>query len=91
MRIISGAPIFSGWLKEKTEKSFGVKGKLYSYLMKDKKNPIFIIKFGKLAAKIILKKCYYKNCLSLDRKLKIVKKCLKSENGLSKYGNVISV
>lgn len=91
LRILSGAPIFSKWLKEETERVFSVRGKLYGCLLKNKKNPLFTIKFGKLAAKVILESCYYKNCLSLNRKLKIAQKCLKSENGLSKYGNVVSV
>jgi hypothetical protein len=91
LRIFSGAPVFSSWLKEEIEREFRIKGRLYSYISKDKKNPIFILKFGKLAAKVILEECYYKDCLALNRKFKIARKCLKSENRLSKYGNVISV
>lgn len=91
LRVHSGAPIFSKWLKQEIEKYFGVKGKLYSRLVKNRRNPIFDVKFGKLAAKVILKRCYYQKCLALDRKLKLASRCLKSENGLSKYGNVVSV
>jgi hypothetical protein len=45
-----------------------------------------ILKFGKFAAKIILKKCYYEGALAMERKLKKAQKCILSENGLSKYG-----
>lgn len=90
LRVISGAPIFLQWLKEEIEKNFSVRGKLYGYLNKGKKNKIYSIKFGKLSAKVILKGCYYKNCLSLERKLVKANECLKTINGLSKYGNVIT-
>lgn len=90
LSIISASPIFVKWFKKEIEDFFEVKGKIYGYKNKDRKNFLYTIKFGKFAAKIIVKKTYYKNCLCLKRKLKKVQECLKSENGLTKYGNVVS-
>ena len=89
LRITSAAPLFIKWLKEETEDNFDVKGKVYCYKYKYKKNPIYILKFGKLAAKAILRQIYYKNSLSLNRKnLKSIK-CLQDENKMVNYGNVL--
>lgn len=85
LRLTSGAPIFSQWLKDEIENRFKVKGKLYKYHYKLKKNPIFITKFGKIATKIVLKSIYYKDCLALSRKLSKATQCLESENGWKKY------
>lgn len=89
LSVVSGAPIFINWLKEGIENRFLVKGKIY--LKKNKHNPLYMIRFGKMAAKIILKECYYEGCLCLERKSIIVKNCLASINGFKKYGNVVSM
>jgi intein-encoded DNA endonuclease-like protein len=89
LSITSAAPIFSRWLLTTIENSFGVKGKMYTY--DGKKNPINIIKFGKLASKVILGTTYYADCLSLDRKHDLAKICLGTNNGFKKYGNVITI
>lgn len=89
LRITSAAPLFIKWLKKETEESFNVRGKLYSYKYKNKKNPIFVLKFGKLAAKVILKQVFYKGSLSLDRKnLKSIQ-CLQDVSKMINYGNVL--
>lgn len=90
LRIISAAPIFVNWLKKEIEDYFNVKGKIYGYKHKDKKNFLYIIKFGKFAAKVVLKKCYYRNCLSLNRKFDEAKKCLLTTDRMKKYGNVVA-
>lgn len=89
LRITSGSKRFVEWLKNETEQKFSVRGKIYGYKNMGRQNFIYHIKFGKLAAKVILKKCYYKNCLALSRKFRQAHKCIESENKLSKYGNVI--
>ncbi len=89
LRIASAAPSFIQWLKKETEDYFNVKGKLYNYKYKNKPNPIYILKFGKLAAKIIIKKVYYKNCLALNRKNKQSVVFLQDKNKMVNYGNVL--
>lgn len=90
LRVFSASTIFINWLKDKIEKEFKVKGRLYK-TQKAEYNPLYTIKFGKLAAKVILQNCYYKNCEALNRKHIKALACLKTENGLSKYGNVVSI
>lgn len=86
LRVTSAAPLFSNWLKKEIESYFSVYGKIYQYHFKNKKNPINILKFGKIATKIILTKTYYPNCLALDRKLHQAMKCIVSSEGWGKYG-----
>ena len=89
LRITSAASSFIKWLKKETEDYFEVGGKLYCYQYKYKKNPIYILKFGKLAAKVILRRIYESNYLSLNRKnLKSIK-CLQDESKMINYGNVL--
>ncbi len=89
LRITSAAPIFIRWLKEETEKRFGVGGRLYEYARKDRKNPIFILKFGKLASKKILGEVYYPGAISLAGKKKKQIKCLHDPNKMINYGSVL--
>ncbi len=90
LRIFSAAPIFIKWLKEKIENYFLVKGKLYYYKYANKKNPIYTLKFGKLPTKVIIKKIYYKNALSLEKKNKQHLLCLQDKNKMINYKNVIN-
>jgi hypothetical protein len=84
LRIVSGSPYFLPWIRDNIEKTFEVTGK--SYIREGgRKNPLYILKYGKFAAKIILRCCYYKNCLTMPRKLKNAQKCIQSKNGLSRY------
>jgi hypothetical protein len=85
LRIVSGSPHFLPWLKESIQNWIRIEGKLY-ISKSPNRNPMHILKFGKFAAKIILKKCYYEGALAMERKLKKAQKCILSENGLSKYG-----
>ncbi len=89
LRISSAAPLFINWLKKEIEKYFSVKGKLYKYKYKDKKNNIYILKFGKLPAKIILERIYNENAICLSRKNKKCIACLRDENKMINYGNII--
>lgn len=89
LRVTSGAPVFIAWLKNETENNFEVGGKLYKYQYKDKPNPIYILKFGKIATHIILGKIYYTGCLSLNRKHKKSVQCLQDENKFVNYGQVL--
>jgi len=90
LRITSGAPLFANWIHKKIQRHYSVVGKIYSYKFKGKKNPICIVKFGKVAAKIILKSTYYVDCLSLKRKLLKVQKCLNDKDGWKGYGEMIN-
>ena len=90
LRIVSGAPIFANWIHKEIQRRYSVVGKIYTYTFKGKKNPINIVKFGKVATKIILKSTYYSGSLSLKRKLLQAKECLNTEDGWKGYGEMIN-
>ena len=90
LRFISGSPAFINWLRDKTESKFQVRGRIHSTLRKGRTNPIYFVKFGKMAAKIILQECYYSGALVLKRKEKIVQACLQDKDLFKTYGNVIA-
>ena len=85
LRIISGSHKFIDWLQKMSLQHFNVIGRVHIYPKRINHNELYILKFGKIAAKIIVDRCYYKNCLSLNRKLKKTVKCLKSYRGWSRY------
>jgi len=87
--VTSAAPIFIQWLKEEIEKNLHVKGRLHTYLKEGKKNKINILKFGKLAAKVIIRQAYYDGALALNRKMLKGKLCLQDENRMVNYGGVL--
>lgn len=89
LRITSAAPIFIKWLKKEIENYFSVKGKLYRYRYKDKKNYIYILKFGKLPTKVIIGCVYKESSVCLNRKKKKHFECLQDENKMKNYGNVL--
>ena len=90
LRITSAAPIFIQWLKDETESYFKVTGRLHTYHYRGRqKNPICILKFGKLAAKVILQQVYYKKAFCLNRKNIKCIKCLRDENKMINYGGVL--
>lgn len=78
LRIYSGSKEFIIWLKQKTEALLKIKGKIYK-----EKDTQWILKYGKMAARKISAQCYYKNCLGLNRKIKLATECLTSYKGWS--------
>lgn len=86
LRIYSGSGVFIKWLNNITEYSLNVKGKVYRDT--DRK---WILKYGKMATKEITKRCYYENCLGLDRKIKLSNECFNSYEGWSKSKTVFAL
>jgi hypothetical protein len=70
IRIYSASPVFIDWLKQEIERNFLAKGKIHS-----NSSGVAVLKFGKLAAKRILKACYYENCLGLAKKARLARVC----------------
>lgn len=79
LRVSSGSKVFLIWLTSKIEEIIGVKGKLY-----EQGENIFVLKYGKMAARIIAQKCYYKGCFGLQRKIILAKNCINSYKGWSR-------
>ncbi len=79
LRIASGSEKFLRWLQGKIEIEMGAKGRLHS------SGPTqFRLKYGKMAARAIVKKCYYEGCVGLERKILLAKNCLDSHTGWGK-------
>lgn len=78
LRVASGSEAFLEWLKDEIEKIFKVRGKIYQ---ENKRATSFRLKYGKLAAKTILKNCYYKGAFGLARKTELAQKCVESYKG----------
>jgi len=85
LKIVSASPNFLPWLKRIIKKLYSLEGKIYKSSHRNRKNPLYVLKFGKFAAKIILRDCYVKGQIAMQRKLKIAQECIQSRNGLSKY------
>lgn len=83
LRISSGSEVFIKWLKITVEDLLRVKGKLYR-----ETNRHWRLKYGKMAAIQIIKKCYYDDCLGLQRKVRLAKNCLNSPRGWEKSHTV---
>lgn len=80
LRIYSASPLFINWLYAETCRMFGVKG----IVVTNKSKRMFVIKFGKMAARVILRECYKKNWLALERKYILAKSCISSYKGWSR-------
>jgi len=88
LRIFSAAPLFAKWVKIEIESQFHVKGTVVINKTKPPYHPMYIIKFGKMAAKVILKECYYGNAIALDRKALLAKQCIESYTGWTRSRTV---
>lgn len=76
LRIYSGSKDFIDWLNNATEFLLKIKGKVYK-----QSDTQWILKYGKMAAREIAGKCYYRDCLGLDRKIKLAQECCSSYIG----------
>ena len=85
LRIYSGSGAFIKWLKNTIEAFLKIKGKLYRET--DTKR---ILKYGKMAAREIAQKCYYKDCFGLSRKIKLAEECLGSYRGWDRSKTVLN-
>lgn len=81
LRIYSPSLSFMEWLQKDIEYFFRARGRIHKYAKEKPRVDMFVLKYGKLAAKAIFNRCYYKNALSLDRKAKLAQKCCSSYVG----------
>lgn len=78
LKLFSGAKNFINWLQDKIRAILKVSGSIHC---EDKKAPrqfYYTLKYGKMAAKVILKYCYYGDILRMERKEKLARECLAS-------------
>ena len=89
LRIYSGSESFMEWLQGSIERICRVKGRLHQDRRKKPRVDLFVLKYGKVAAKVILNKCYYKNALGLERKVKLAQECINSYRGWQRSKTVL--
>ena len=82
LRIYSGSISFMRWLADAIEFSLRVKGRIYKN--RGRRGRDCILKYGKMAAREILKRCYYDGCIGLERKRLLAQECAGSYRGWSK-------
>jgi hypothetical protein len=85
VRIYSGSEDFIQWLKDKVEALIKIRGGLYR-----ERDRLWILKYGKMAAREIAKYSYYKKCVGLDRKIELFRRCLDSYKGWEKSNAVLN-
>jgi len=85
LRIYSGSEQFIKWLKDTAESFLKIKGKVHR-----QSDTQWILKYGKMAAKEISRKCYYNSCLGLERKIKLSQQCIASYRGWNKSKTVLN-
>ncbi|MDD4954065.1 MAG: LAGLIDADG family homing endonuclease [Candidatus Omnitrophica bacterium] len=78
LRIYSGSREFIEWLSNAVEQLLRACGKIHKNT-----TSTWVLKYGKMAAREIVKKCYYKGCLGLARKMKLASECANSYRGWS--------
>lgn len=85
LRICSGSEKFIRWLEATSEILLRIKGKIHK-----QSDTQWILKYGKMAARKIAEKCYYKNCLGLERKIKLAQECSRSYSGWDRSKTVFN-
>lgn len=89
LRIYSGSKKFITWIRCKIETYLRCKGRIHSEFRPTWKNPVYTLKYGKMAAKAILQSCYYKGAFGMSRKTELANKCLKATSGWSQSKTLI--
>lgn len=84
LKISSGSEKFLEWLANKVENLYGLSGALHPKYS----GGAFVLKYGKLAAQILLRHCYKKNKLTLNRKYLVAKECFNTKKGWQKSKTV---
>jgi len=90
LHISSASPVFASWLKLSIETFFGVRGRMHVREGRGSRHPLYIVKFGKLPAQVILRACYYAGCVAMPRKFSRALQCIATPNGMRKYGDVVA-
>jgi len=91
LRIYSGSEKFIIWLKYTVENYLNCNGRIHAEFKSTWQNPVYTLKYGKMAAKVILRKCYYKNAFGMHRKIDLAYKCLEATSGWHNSKTLIAV
>ena len=84
LRVYSGSKEFVKWLSDTIACLLEVFGRIHN-----SRNNLWVLKYGKMAAKEILGRCYYKNCLGLESKIKLAQDCCGAHTGWTQSKTVV--
>ena len=89
VRIVGCSKPFFQWMQETIHRLWRVEGVLHEEAPKPAtRHTKYTLKYGKIAAKVILAECYYAGALALDRKRVLAEQCATSVVGWSKSKTV---
>ena len=89
LQVYGASQPFLRWLQETTKRLWHVTGSLHVRPpASERHHPLYILKFGKIAAKVILTECYYPNALALERKRALAIECVAATVGWSRSKTV---
>lgn len=83
LRIYSGSGKFISWIENMVKQLLKIGGKIHKNA-----SSVWVLKYGKMAAREIARQCYYQDCLGLERKIKLAQECLVSYQGWSQSKTV---
>ena len=90
VRIYGASESFICWLQATVERLWHVKGFVYHQEPKNERcHTLYTLKYGKLAARVILTKCYTQGSLALERKRVLAAACVAGSVGWSKSKTVL--
>ena len=87
LRIYSGSAKFLEWLREQIRANFNALGRIHE---DTSRNTVYVLKFGKMAAREIMQGCYYPGCFGLGRKIKLANACFNSSAGWKSSKTVLN-
>ena len=88
LRIYSSSRCFIDWIQGRIEQIFGAKGRVHPR-RDPQKNAAFVLKYGKMAARKVLKSCYYPDALAMVRKALLAQECCAAPTGWTKSKTVL--
>ena len=83
LRISSASRPFVAWLECAIARLWHVHGKIHSE-QRGRRHALYKLKYGKLAARVIVERCYYPGALSLERKRILAEQCAATVVGWTK-------
>jgi len=88
LRIYGSSRPFLGWLQDTIRRLWQVNGKIHINNRNPDTHPGYVLKYGKLASKVILAQSYQPEALALGRKKSLALKCVSTTVGWSKSKTV---
>lgn len=80
LSVVSGSRLFLEWLNVEINAVLGITARLHV-----SKAGLYLLKFGKMKAQKIMKACYYKGALALERKAVLAGVCLQDNKIIRSY------